>query len=99
MNSVYLYLLALGLIFETGVLLLLVRRIVRLEQRSLGLEARLDELGQAVARLDDDGGALFPETPTEDRKKAREAERRFTEGVASILGFSGAGGGRKGEGA
>jgi hypothetical protein len=103
MNPIYPYLFALALLAEAGVVVLLLRRTWRFERRlgsrNAAVEARLEELGQVVARLDDEGWALLSETPAEDRKKARDAERRFTEGVANILSFSGAGGGRKGEGA
>jgi hypothetical protein len=97
MNPIFLCLFTFALIVETIVLILIVRRTARLQHRSVAVEVRLEELGKAVARLDDDSWTL-QETPAEDRKKAREAERRFTEGVANILSFSSTGGGRKGEG-
>lgn len=98
MNPILLCLFAVALIAEAVVLILLVRRTTLLRHRSIAVESQLEEIRQAVERLDDEGWALLPETPAEDRKKAREAERRFTEGVANILSFSGAGSGRKGEG-
>jgi hypothetical protein len=85
---------------ETAGLVLLIRRVLRLERRleylSTRSHERLDTLEQVIAELDSDDLTAL-EAHADDRKRAREAERRFTEGVANILNFSCAAGGRKGE--
>ena len=66
-----------------------------LEQWRARCEERLNALEVKAAQLEVDPD-LAPEARAEDRKRAREAERRFTEGVASILSFSCKPGGRGG---
>lgn len=62
------------------------RTVRRLEYLRAHCDARLDALAQYTG-LTEGGGA--PEAAlAETRQKALEAERRFTEGIASILNFS-----------
>lgn len=66
-------------------------KIVRLEERC---EDRLGALERAVEQLagDDENG----DDRADARKRAIEAERRFTEGIANILNFSYNAAGKKG---
>lgn len=48
---------------------------------------RLDALAAALEQLGESGGAT-DDLRAEERRRALEAERRFTEGVANILSFS-----------
>jgi hypothetical protein len=100
MEAFRIYLLFLALILETSAVILLLRRTMRLQRRLAELHLvcneRLGALEHAVLELEGESDTA-PETRADDRKKAREAERRFTEGVANILSFSCAAVGRKGE--
>ena len=99
MEGLYVYMLLCALAFELAAAILLVRRTARMERRQeedrKEYDSRLAVLERFVRALEDENDAA-PEASADDRKKAREAERRFTEGVANILGFSCAAG-RKGD--
>ena len=91
MGTFQIYLLCFALILEASAVVVLLGRAARLNRRLETLHAvcneRLGALEAAVAVLEGESSAT-PETRAEDRKRALEAERRFTEGVANILGFS-----------
>ncbi|NLA87897.1 MAG: hypothetical protein GX847_11595 [Clostridiales bacterium] len=62
------------------------RRLWRLERCRERYDARLDALVRQVGQAE---GESEPDAELKEaRRKAAEAERRFTEGVASILNFS-----------
>ncbi len=87
-----------GIIFVTLVLLLCLVRRLKCCIGSLRehCDERIDGIRQSVEQMNadseesDDGRA-------EAKRKALEAERRFTEGVANILSFSYGTAGKKGE--
>ncbi|SHI11426.1 hypothetical protein SAMN02745823_02538 [Sporobacter termitidis DSM 10068] len=95
----YIYVLEISaLVLEAAGLIVLLRLVGRLVRRIEGLwaqcGAQLDALASTIRQLTEDSDG---DAPTESRRKAAEAERRFTEGVANILNFSYGAAGRKGE--
>lgn len=88
------------LVIETAAVIALFFRVLYLKHLMERFRRRCDErlgaLEQVAAERAEEGDGQ-PEALEEERKKEREAERRFTEGVASILSFSCCSGGRKGE--
>lgn len=84
MISIVLLLKIIGMICFIGGWVYMFRVVRRTERRLERLKAHFDEqLAQSALLSDDMGEAELKET----RRRALEAERRFTEGIASVLNF------------
>ena len=100
MEAYQVWFLIIVMLLEVSATAVLLRRMARLARRLEGLrlvcDGRFGALERVVRELEGENDTA-PETRADDRKKAREAERRFTEGVENILSFSCDAVGRKSE--